>query len=179
MPGSIHAYANKLFFLTYNGNGLGCLNLQTGQCQVVDLPLQMTSEGPVFEPGMVNLFGGIFNSTGKFIRDAKNGNGRSYSPPHFGGFGHLIPPVPVRYEDALYWQGALGLIYKIDLTGDFSPDKVTWISFDPGDERLHWCAGAVAVDESGIYTRSQKALFKLNHSAVPKTKQIHSRKVRQ
>jgi hypothetical protein len=81
--------------------------------------------------------------------------------PQWGGFGHVNPAWPVRFGDALYWQGGLGVLYRIDLGGDFefSPERVSWISIDDAGE--HWTFGAPAVTEDGIYVRSQLELVKL------------------
>jgi outer membrane protein assembly factor BamB len=160
MAGSIHIHEGKVFYLTYSGNALGCIDAETGHTQIVELPLQVIKDKTVWDRREVNLFGGIRNSNGTLFRSEKFGNGRSRQTPSMGGFGHGIPPLPVRYGDTLYWQMGLGMIYMLDLTGDFTPEKVSWAALSQTE--LHWCYGALAVDDAGIYARSHKQLIKLS-----------------
>ena len=51
------------------------------------------------------------------------------------------------------------MLYVIDLTKPFSPATFSWISTDP--EGASWTFGEPAIDESGIYVRSQRDLVRI------------------
>ncbi|MCM8530996.1 MAG: hypothetical protein NE330_07545, partial [Lentisphaeraceae bacterium] len=66
---------------------------------------------------------------------------------------------PILVEDHLYWLGGIGVIYKIDLNGDFTPDKITSMTIDEVGEA--WTFGKMAYQDGYLYVRSQKNLFKI------------------
>ena len=123
---------------------------------MVDVPVQVLGCKEIWDVKDLVFDQGVRNSSGQVVYSRSPGSGRG---PHWGGFGHMNPAWPIKVGNALYWQGGLGVLYRINLEGDFSPNKVSWTGISA--EGGHWSFGAPAVVGNEIYIRSQLELVRL------------------
>lgn len=156
-PCSMHSYSNRVFYFSSVSASIGCLDLKTGQATMVDVPMQILNGKTAWNVDEVQFGRGeIRNANGKIVSTRAR---KQLRGPHWAGFGHQCPPYPVRFGDKLYWQGAIGVLYRIDLTGEFSPDRVSWTAINAKNQV--WSFGEPAIDDDGIYVRTQSELVRL------------------
>jgi len=72
---------------------------------------------------------------------------------------NLLKFTDFHQENAKHWQGGAGVLYVIDLNKPFSPAAFSWIATDP--KGASWTFGEPAIDDSGIYVRSQRDLVRI------------------
>ena len=61
---------------------------------------------------------------------------------------------PIHRSNWLYWQGGIGTLYRINLAGNFAPNKIAWASI--AKTGGHWIFGAPTVDnDDSDYLRSK------------------------
>ncbi len=151
----------KLFYRTKGDitAGIRCIDLATHKITDVQVPFQIINGKKIWirrdRNGKYLVFPkGVYDAQGKAIYTRESNHSyRCY------GWGHIVCTAPVQVGDMLYWGSALGLICAIDLTGDFSPEKVQTFTVDPIGEA--WTQGQLAYHDDHIYVRSQQALFKI------------------
>jgi len=153
---TMHVVDGRIFYWTSNRPAIGCVD-RDGQIIVLDVPVAQIGNETIWDVAQLPGDATIANSAGRVVlrRAASTLRG-----PHFGGFGHVNPAYPIRFGDHLYWQGGLGILYRIDLRGDFSAERLSWTAIS--DEGGRWCFGEPAVDADGIYLRSQVELIRLS-----------------
>jgi hypothetical protein len=122
---------------------------------MVEVPIQVLEMKKVWNKQDFQFTKGVLNSSGKNINN-RVGSVRGIQR---GGFGHTNPAWPVVHEDQLYWQGGAGVLYRVDLSGKFSPERISWTSIDSKGE--HWTFGEPAVTDDAVYVRSQRDLVRL------------------
>jgi outer membrane protein assembly factor BamB len=154
-PSTVHVVGDRIFFWRYDTAAIGCIDTTTGKSVLVQVPVQRLNSGTAWTRQGFQFTRGIRNSTGKNINN-RVGSVRGIQR---GGFGHTNPAWPVVSDTHIHWQGGAGLLYRIDLAGDFSPERISWTSIDDTGE--HWTFGQPAVIGDIIYVRSQKELVKL------------------
>jgi hypothetical protein len=153
---TMHSYGNKIYYFASASPSIGCYDLATKKATMVDVPVQVLGCREIWDVKNLEFDPGVRNVKGKVVYSRSAGSGRG---PHWGGFGHMNPAWPIKVGNTLYWQGGLGVLYRINLEGDFSPDKVSWAGISP--EGGHWSFGAPAVVGNEVYIRSQLELVRL------------------
>ena len=151
----MHVANDRIYFWRYDSGDIGCIDVKTGKSVLVEAPIQVLADKVVWNKDDFQFTKGILNSR-DFGVNKRVGSVRGIQR---GGFGHTNPAWPIRHEDKLYWQGGAGVLYVIDLTKPFSPDALSWVATDPVG--ASWTFGAPAIDESGIYVRSQRDLVRI------------------
>jgi hypothetical protein len=154
-PSTVHAFEERIYFWRYDSGDIGCIETATGKSVMVEAPIQALAGKTVWNKADFQFTKGILNSRDQVV-NKRVGSVRGIQR---GGFGHTNPAWPVRSGNNLYWQGGAGVLYVIDLTKPFSPDAFSWIATDPAG--ASWTFGAPAIDESGIYVRSQRDLVRI------------------
>ncbi|MEM7010667.1 MAG: PQQ-binding-like beta-propeller repeat protein [Verrucomicrobiota bacterium] len=155
--GTVHLFDGRIFYLSLVSPSIGCIDIETKKVAMIDIPMQAYNGKVGWDDEEVDyLNGAIHNAAGKVVSTRGK---RELRGPHWAGFGHLCPPHPVRTDDFVYWQGGIGILYRIDLTGEFTPDKISWTAID--DTQRLWTWGSPGVDSDGVYVRSQLALTRL------------------
>jgi hypothetical protein len=152
---TMHVVDGRIFYFESNRPAIGCIDA-SGEATVLEVPVAQHGESLVWDVAELPRDGAIANSAGRVVlrRAASLLRG-----PQWGGFGHVNPAYPLRFRDHLYWQGGLGMLYRIDLRGDFSSNRLSWMSIS--EEGGRWCFGEPAVDADGIYLRSQIELVRI------------------
>ena len=156
-PSTVHVANDRIYFWRYNSGDIGCIDTKTGKSVMIEVPIQALEEKMVWNKVDFQFTKGILNSHDQIV-NKRVGSVRGIQR---GGFGHTNPAWPVRHEKKLYWQGGAGVLYLIDLTKPFSPAAFSWISTDP--DGASWTFGEPAIDEAGIYVRSQRDLVRITH----------------
>jgi hypothetical protein len=152
---TMHVVDGRIFYFPSNRPAIGCIN-SDGASALLDVPVAQIGDELIWDVAQLDRSGAVANSAGRVVLRRSAGVLRG---PQWGGFGHVNPAYPVRFHDYLYWQGGLGMLYRIDLRGDFAPERLSWASIS--DEGGRWCFGEPAVDAYGIYLRSQIELLRL------------------
>ena len=154
-PSTVHVFEDRIYFWRYDSGDIGCIDTKTGKSILVEAPIQVLADKVVWNKVDFQFTKGILNSR-DFNVNKRVGSVRGIQR---GGFGHTNPAWPIRHEDKLYWQGGAGVLYVIDLNKPFTPDAFSWIATDP--KGASWTFGEPAIDESGIYVRSQRDLVRI------------------
>ena len=154
-PSTVHVANGCIYFWRYNSGDIGCVDTKTGKSVMVEAPIQVLDEKTVWNKVDFQFTRGILNSRDQVV-NKRVGSVRGIQR---GGFGHTNPAWPIRHGNKLYWQGGAGVLYVIDLAKPFSPAAFTWIATDP--KGASWAFGEPAIDESGIYVRSQRDLIRI------------------
>lgn len=154
-PSTVHVVGNRIYFWRYDTSAVGCLDVESGQSTFVQVPLQVRSDGTAWLKSEFRFSDGIQNSRGQVVNarvDTVRGIER-------GGFGHTNPAWPILQNGTLYWLNGAGLMYLIDTNIPFGPEALGWLSIDPKGNS--WTYGSPAIDDRGIYVRSQRELIRL------------------
>ena len=154
-PSTVHAFNDRIYFWRYDSGDIGCIDVNTGKSTLVEAPIQVLDDKVVWNKVDFQFTKGILNSR-DFGVNKRVGSVRGIQR---GGFGHTNPAWPIRDGDKLYWQGGAGVLYVIDLNKPFSPDALSWLATDPVG--ASWTFGEPAIDETGIYVRSQRDLVRI------------------
>jgi outer membrane protein assembly factor BamB len=154
-PSTVHAFEDRIYFWRYNSGDIGCIDMKTGKSVMVEAPIQVLANKVVWNKVDFQFTKGILNSRDQVV-NKRVGSVRGIQR---GGFGHTNPAWPIQYGKNLYWQGGAGVLYVIDLTQPFSPSAFSWIATDI--KGASWTFGEPAIDESGIYVRSQRDLVRI------------------
>lgn len=155
-PSTVHVVGERIFYFSSASPSIGCVDVKTGKGTMVDVPVQVLKGNTIWDAAEIQFTEGIRNAHGTVVNHRA---GAAVRGPLWGGFGHVNPAWPVRRGQFLYWQGGIGVLYRIDLTGDFSPEKLAWTSIDEVGQ--DWTFGAPAVTDDAVYVRSQLQLVKL------------------
>ena len=154
-PSTVHVAGPRIYFWRYDSGDIGCIDTETGQSVLVEVPIQVLPDRTVWNKVDFQFTAGILNSRDQVV-NRRVGSVRGIQR---GGFGHTNPAWPVHHDGSLYWQGGAGLLYVIDKTSPFSPDAISWSSIE--ESAQSWTFGEPAIDESHLYIRSQRELVKL------------------
>jgi len=154
-PSTVHVAGSRIYFWRYDSGDIGCVDTETGQSVMVEVPIQVLPNRTVWNKVDFQFTAGILNSRDQVI-NRRVGTVRGIQR---GGFGHTNPAWPVLHSGTFYWQGGAGLLYLIDTTVPFSPRAISWRSIELSARS--WTFGAPAIDDSHIYIRSQRELVKL------------------
>lgn len=155
-PSTVHVVADQIYFWRYDSGDIGCIDVETGESVLVEVPIQVLPGRTVWNRADFQFTKGIRNSRGRVV-NTRVGSVRGIQR---GGFGHTNPAWPILQEGKLYWQGGGGVLYIIDTSQPFSPKAITWRSIETAAQS--WTFGEPAVDDSHIYIRSQRELVKLS-----------------
>jgi outer membrane protein assembly factor BamB len=147
---------NKLFYRTSTGRaaGIRCIDLKAQKVTTVEVPMQIIQGRKNWSKKEIVFTKGVFDAQGKAIFTRASNH-----PYHSYGWGHIVCTPPLQVGDMLYWLSGVGMVYAIDLDGEFTPEKVQTFTIDPIGEA--WTIGHMAYHDGHLYLRSQQALFKV------------------
>ena len=152
---TLHAVAGRIFYWSANRPAIVCIDGE-GTTRAVDVPVADHGGLPIWDVAKLHGVGPVANSAGRVVL---NRGASTLRGPQWGGFGHVNPAYPVQAGNFLYWQGGLGMLYRIDLRGEFGEERVSWAPIS--DVLGSWCFGEPAVAGESVYLRSQRELVRL------------------
>lgn len=155
---TLHSFGRFLFFMPTAAPCIGCVDTKTGRTSIIDVPVQIVGGKTRWKVEDIKYSRGILNAEGTLLRGLADIRG-----PMWGGFGHVNPANPLRHGDSLFWQGGIGVLYRIDIDRKFSgvtPDNISWVGI--ADEGSDWCFGRpAALNENTVFLRSQRQLVRI------------------
>jgi outer membrane protein assembly factor BamB len=156
---TMHHFGKYLFYFPTIAPCIGYVDTESGESTLIDVPVQIVDQKTRWKVEDIEFTKGIFNAKGSILRGLANIRG-----PRWGGFGHVNPADPVLRGDSIFWQGGIGMLYRIDLPTEgtsLTPQNVSWTSIDTTGS--DWCFGKPGLGKKDeVYLRSQRQLVKLS-----------------